>query len=167
MNLFSERLCYKKITIADFPVYLNMATNKDVMKYITGKALAIKEAEERFEIMIDTNNKISEIGFYLVNEKQTGHFVGLGKLVFIEDNTAEIGYSLLPQYWGKKYASEIAGFFIGRARFFPYIKNLVALVNPDNIASKKLLTKHGFAWLETGFVNELPTEIHKLIIRPS
>lgn len=166
MNLFSERLRYRKLTVEDFPVYLSMAMNADVMKYITGKALDIREAGERLELMTGTNTKIADTGFFMAYEKSEDHFVGIGKLVFINDNTAEIGYSLLPQYWGKRYASEIAGFFITHAYTIPSIKNLVALVNPENAASKKLLENYGFTWLETGFVNELPTEIHKLTLYP-
>jgi len=165
MELFSDRLMYRKIRQADFPVYLNMAMNEDVMRYITGKALTIKEAQDRLNAMTEINDQIAEIGFYMVHEINTNDFVGLGKLVFINNNTAEIGYSLLPQHWGKKYASEIAGFFIGYAHCIPYIKELIALVNPENLASKKLLSKYGFSWSETGFLNEQPTEIHKLSIR--
>ena len=162
MDFISERLIYRKITAADFPVYLNMAMNEDVMKFITGKVLGIKEAQERLQIMTETNNRISEIGFYMIYEKTRNNFIGLGKLVFIKDSTAEIGYSLLPEHWGKKYASEIAGFFISYARTIGYIKELIAIVNPENIASKKLLANYGFTWLETGFVNEQVTEIYKL-----
>lgn len=162
MDLSSERLTYRKITVADLPVYLNMAMNEEVMKFITGKALSIKEATERLRNMTETDEEVPEIGFYMVHEKKGQDFVGLGKLVFIKANTAEIGYSLLPQHWRKKYASEIAGFFIGYARSFQYIKELIAIVNPENIASKKLLANYGFSWFETGFLNEQPTEIHKL-----
>jgi len=162
MNLFSERLRYRKLAAEDFTVYLEMAMNAEVMKYITGKALTIREATERFKLMADTNSQSSSAGFYMVFEKNNRRFIGLGKFGLINDNTAEIGYSLLPQYWGKRYASEIAGFFITYASTLPSIENLLAIVNPDNIASKKLLSRYGFSWLETGFVNELPAEIHRL-----
>jgi RimJ/RimL family protein N-acetyltransferase len=167
MNLSSHRLIYRKITSADLPVYLNMAMNEDVMKYITGKALTFKEAQERLKTMTDTNDEAPELGFHMVYEKEGNNFIGLGKLVFVKDDTAELGYSLLPQHWGKKYASEIAGFFINHARSISYIHELIALVNPENSASKKLLAKYGFTWFETGFLNEQPTEIHKLNLQKS
>ncbi len=167
MDLFSERLVYKKITTADLQVYLGMAMNEDVMRYITGKALTLKEAQARLKNMTDINHQAGNTGFYMLYEKTRDNFIGLGKLVFVKDDTAEIGYSLLPEYWGKRYATEVAGCFISHARTIPYIKDLVALVNPDNIASKKLLAKYGFTWSETGFLNELPTEIHKLNLQKS
>jgi RimJ/RimL family protein N-acetyltransferase len=167
MELFSERLYYRKIIEADLPVYYKMAMNEDVMKYITGKALSIKETKARLITMTKTNELVTELGFYIVHEKRKNDFVGLGKLVFIKDGTAEIGYSLLPVHWGKRYASEIAGSLITYARSIPYIKELIAVVNPENIASKKLLANYGFTWSETGFVNELPTEIHQLNLKKS
>lgn len=162
MNLFSERLRYRKLTTEDFPVYLDMAMNAEVMKYITGKALTTRETAERFKLMTDTNSETSLTGFFMAFEKNSNLFIGLGKFVVVNNNTAEIGYSLLPQYWGKRYASEIAGFFISYASTLPSIENLLAIVNPDNIASKKLLARYGFTWLETGFVNALPAEIYRL-----
>jgi hypothetical protein len=144
-----------------------MAMNEKVMMYITGKALTSKEAAERLKTMTDVNAQIAELGFYMVHAKNERKFIGLGKLVYIDESTAEIGYSLLPMHWGKKYASEIAGFFIDYANSIPYIENLIALVNPENIPSKKLLTKYGFGWQETGFLNERPTEIHKLSLKKS
>lgn len=162
MNLSSERLNYIKLVAADAQDYVKMAMNKEVMRYITGKALSVKDAKERFESMINSNDKVPDIGFYKVYKKKENTFIGLGKLVFIQGVTAEIGYSLLPQFWGKKYASEIAGCFIDHAQKLSYIKELIAVVNPDNIASKKLLFNYGFTWLETGFLNEQVTEIYKL-----
>ena len=165
MDLISQRLIYRKLTAADASVYTGMAMNKEVMKYITGKALSIAEAKERFQVVIETNAKIPEMGFYGVSEKEGNAFIGLGKFVLINDSIAEIGYSLLPKFWGRKYASEIAGCFIEYASGLPYITELMAVVNPANLASKKLLEKHGFTWFETGFLNEQPTEIHKLSLR--
>lgn len=144
-----------------------MATNEEVMRYISGRVLTLAEIRERFELMIITNEKVNEIGFYKVYEKKANVFIGLGKLVFINGHTAEIGYSLLPEFWGQKYASEIAGFFIAQASKLSYIGELLAVVNPDNEASKKLLSKHGFTWFETGFLNEQVMEIFKLSLRRS
>lgn len=162
MQLSSQRLLYKKLTGADSSIYLDMAKNIEVMKYITGRALTAGEATERFDAMIAGNSKMPHAGFYKVIEKQDHEFIGLCKLVFINEVTAEIGYSLLPGYWGKFYATEIAGYFIERANKLSEINEVIAIVNPANIASKKLLEKHGFTWAETGFLNEQPTEIHKL-----
>lgn len=162
MHLNSHRLIYIKLEPSDESVYRAMAMNAAVMKYITGKALNVKEATDRLNNMLNINKQIPELGFYKVYQKKAGNFIGLGKLVFIKETTAEIGYSLLPEYWGKKYASEIAEFFIKYAQTFPYIKELIAIVNPENSASKKLLSNFNFLWHETGFLNQQATEIHKL-----
>ena len=164
MDLESDRLIYRQLTEADYQLYLTMATNGAVMRYITGKSLTNFEARERFKSMIDCNEKYSDFGFYTIRHKMDRSFVGLGKLVVINEKVAEIGYSLLPDFWGNKYATEIAGLFIDYAKNTAAILELIAFVNPQNIASKKLLAKYGFSWLETGFLNEQPTEIHQLKI---
>ncbi|MEO6489114.1 MAG: GNAT family N-acetyltransferase [Ferruginibacter sp.] len=164
MKMCSERLHFKKLVSSDAATYRNMATNEAVMKYITGRALEPKEARIRLNNMLEINKEIPEIGFYKVYQSKPNHFIGLGKLVLVENSTAEIGYSLLPEFWGKKYASEIAGFFINYASNIPYIKELIAVINPQNAASKKLLSNYKFTWLETGFINQQQAEIYKLIL---
>lgn len=167
MDFFSDRLAFRKITSTDLPLYIGMTSNADVMKYITGRTLSRKETRQRLAVMTDTNKNSLHSGFYLVYENSSGAFIGLSKLVLLENGIAEIGYSLLPEYWGKRYATEIAVHFINRVTAVAPVTTVIAVVNPGNTASKKLLARLGFRWLETGFVNGLPTEIHKLDIHKS
>ena len=162
MDLVSQRLIFRKLTDVDAAFYIPMAMNEEVMKFITGRPLTLPEACERFDNMLDTNKRNKDAGFYCVHEKSNADYIGLGKMVYINNNTAEIGYSLLPQYWGNRYASEMAGCFIKHAQRHPSVKSLIAVVNPENIASKRLLEKNGFGWIDTGFVNSLAVEIHQL-----
>ena len=162
MNLTSERLVFKKATESDRINYLSWYTNDTVMKFITGKGMTDEAANARFEYALETNNKYPELGFYSANKKEDNTFVGLVKLVYYKGNQAEIGYGLMPKYWGKKYASEMLRCFVNYSKSISKIKELIAIVDPKNIASKKILTNQSFKFFKKGLEDNRPAEYFKL-----
>ena len=60
----------------------------------------------------------------------------------------EIGFLLAPDVWGQGLASEAMAAFLAHRREQPLHRTLKADVDPRNIASLRLLLKHGF--VETG-----------------
>lgn len=162
MELKSERLIIKKATEPDRENYLSWYTSDTVMKYITGKGMTDEAANARFEFALETNQNFPELGFYAVNKRDVNSFVGLGKLVYYGKDQAEVGYGLLPEYWGKKYAAEMLKCFIDYSITLPKIKELIAIVDPDNIPSKKILANKSFTYLKKGLENERPVEYYIL-----
>lgn len=114
------------------------------MQYITGKALTEAEAQARFSNYLQTNQLHAEAGFFSVSTQADGTFIGLAKFVYTKDDEAEIGYALLPGFWGQKYASEIVRFLLHHADSLPQLTQLIALVDSDNSISAKVLTNHLF-----------------------
>lgn len=51
---------------------------------------------------------------------------------------------MLPEYWGKGYGSEIVGNLLNRVEETKGIQRATAIIDPNNIASKKILLKNGF-----------------------
>ena len=91
----------------------------------------------------------------LVTEKSTGRAIGL---VILFEATANgtvgrveirIGYLLAEAAWGRGLASELLSGFVDWCGSQPAIASLVAGVERDNIASKRVLEKSGFQ-LRTG-----------------
>jgi [ribosomal protein S5]-alanine N-acetyltransferase len=153
MQLQSERLRYEKFTPTHFDNYYRLVSKTEVMQYISGAALDPAGALDRFSVALAADRMRKDMGFLAVFEKETNEFVGLGKIVPFEEDFTEIGYALLPEFWGKGYASEITERLITYARGLGSIKSLIALVMPENIASVKVLTKHKFS-----FLREVPGE---------
>lgn len=65
---------------------------------------------------------------------------------------------LKPEYWGKGYGGQIAKVLIERALKLE-LKTLKAIIDPDNIASRKILIKRGFVSEKIGKFDGLPGEI--------
>jgi [ribosomal protein S5]-alanine N-acetyltransferase len=148
MELRSERLSYRKFTQADASEYLRLVTNGDVMQYITQRALTKEEGLERFANNLNTNAQHPDFGFFAVYRiEDSGNdatFVGLAKFVLSHEHQAEMGYSLLPEHWGKKYASEIVGRFVAYARTLHALHELIAFVETPNTASIRVLANQRF-----------------------
>ena len=165
MNLVSKRLIYIKVNRSEFSNYLKWYTNDLVMKFITGRGLHLEEARLRFEKALDINEKHPELGFYTVKDKNENTFVGIAKLVYLNEYQAEVGYGSMPEFWDQKYASEMLDCLINYSKEIPKIKELIAVVNEDNLASKKVLTKQNFKFYEKKKEEENILEWYKLVIR--
>lgn len=151
MQFCSERLRYEKFTPDHFEDYFRLVSRQDVMLHISGDGLDLRGAQRRFQISLRADRQQTDMGFVAVYEKKSGSYVGLGKIVPFEDGFTEIGYALLPEFWGKGYASEITGRLISYARECGTVESLVALVAPENQASINVLTKQQFR-----FFREVP-----------
>jgi RimJ/RimL family protein N-acetyltransferase len=61
-----------------------------------------------------------------------------------EEATVEIGYSVLPQFQGKGYATEMAAALIARAAATGQVRRVVAQTTEENAPSRRVLAKLGF-----------------------
>ncbi len=60
------------------------------------------------------------------------------------DGTVEIGYSILPAYRGRGFATELARALVDRAFSTAGVARVVAQTSPDNVGSVKVLERCGF-----------------------
>lgn len=60
------------------------------------------------------------------------------------EGCVEIGYGLLPEYWGKGYATEAVRALTAWASCQPGVTRIEAETEPDNTASQRVLEKAGF-----------------------
>ncbi len=65
---------------------------------------------------------------------------------------------LLPKYWGKGFGSEIANALVEKAKE-DGLKKLTAIIDPNNVASRKILISLGFHSLKVCEIDGLPGEI--------
>jgi RimJ/RimL family protein N-acetyltransferase len=86
-------------------------------------------------------------GLYLVELRQSGESMGMCGL--IQRNTlkdVDIGYAFLPKFWSKGYAFEAAQAMKQYAQDELGLKRLVAVVDPENLPSIRLLEKLGMRY---------------------
>ena len=156
-----------KFKSQDFDEYFQLVGDARVMEMITERAIPIEEAQVDFEQLID-NNKLNEnFGNFKILILSSNEFVGLAKLALHEEDQveAELGYMILPYYWGKGIASQVARQLIEHAKQQQSLEKLVAIIDPKNIPSRKILINHGFVSKEFRDFDGLPGEILELDLK--
>ena len=86
-------------------------------------------------------------GLWLIVLKETGESIGMCGLIkrdHLED--VDIGYALLPRFWSKGYAVEAAQAVKDYARDVVGLKRLVAIVDPANEGSIRVIEKIGLRY---------------------
>ena len=165
--IYMSTLLLEKFTPQDFDDYYRLVGNADVMAMITERALPEAEARRDFDALLDNNQLHPAFGQFKVLDA-TGTFIGLGKLALesVDSREAELGYMLLPEYWGKGLGGRIAAQLLLLAKDLP-LDGLFAIIDPANLASRKILIRHGFTHREFKDFDGLPGEILQLFLKPA
>lgn len=86
-------------------------------------------------------------GLYLVQLKETSESIGMCGLIKRDQlKDVDIGYAFLPKYWSKGYAIESARAVKEYARDTIGLKRIVAIVDPRNAGSIRVLEKLGMSF---------------------
>jgi [ribosomal protein S5]-alanine N-acetyltransferase len=145
-HIFStDRLKVRTYTTEDHELFFALNGNALVMQYIR----AAKNREESKAYLQENISFYLEhpgMGRWAVFEKTSGGFVGSFAVLPIPEveNNIQIGYALLPEHWGKGYASELTKQGIQYAFGMFGIDDLFAITESPNIASQKVLMRAGF-----------------------
>lgn len=163
MQLNSKRLVLKKVKFNDLENYLSLVTNNKVMQFITGEPISKEKGILKFEKLLAENQTKTKYGHFLVCLKTGNQFVGYAKLVETNTDIAELGYMFLPEYWGKGFGKEVSEKLTEYSKTITELKKVIAIIDPENEASKKILLKCGFHHHETCTMDGLPAGIYHLI----
>ena len=152
--LETERLLLRKFKIEDAPEFFRQRTNDEVWKYIDKpKTQNVEEALELIKKILaafENNEGIAWVMELKESKKNIGNisFWRIEK----ENHRAEIGYLLVPEYWGKGIMKEAIDAVVDYGFKKIKIHSIEANVNPLNKASIKLLNKAGFT--QEGYFKE-------------
>lgn len=127
------------MTQDDYPFFLRLYQDSDLMKMITGDVLSERELKEKwYNVSLMDNQR----GFGLYNVYNHNKLIGMGCLKPY-DKGVEVGYIILKEYWNRGYATKLCQMLVEKAKKMSDEK-VVAYINPNNIASKNVLLKNGF-----------------------
>jgi len=143
----------------DFLIFRSLVDDDDVMKYVSGEALSEEKAKAKFTSILHVNSTQDSLGYFKVYNDQN-IFIGDCKLEkYRHDNTLlEIGYILKKEFWGKGYGSLICKELLLLAEKIEPDMNIIGNIDPENIASKRLLEKFGFSSYTTATIDGMITE---------
>jgi len=160
------RLIGRRPTRADLGLYDELGNDAAVARTMGGHRTQeqLCDALERHLAAWDRHG----FGPSLFFDRETGAFVGRGglnRVTVLGADEVEVGYALLPTYWGRGLATEIARASIATAFDDLGFDSVVGFTLVDNAASRHVLEKCGMSF-EREFVHfDLP---HVLLrVRPA
>ncbi len=153
----TERLRFRLLKESDYDSWFPFFANKDIYRFLF---LDYKKSEDELcQFWMDkafARYKEDRGGMNVIEDKETGAFIGQsGLLVQNMDGDArlEVGYSLLPNYYGKGYAIEAARFAKNYAFAKAYDKDfdnlIVSMIHVDNEPSIKVAKNNDMNWMKT------------------
>ena len=143
--LETERLVLRRMTADDAEFILRLVNEPSFIRFIGDKGVR-NHADAVKYIQTGPVASYERFGFglYLVELKEGLLPIGMCGLVkrdLLPD--VDVGFAFLPSFWSKGYAFEAAAAVKAYGKSVLGINRLVAITNPDNESSIKLLEKIG------------------------
>ena len=132
-NIVTDRLIIRRFNETDWKDLHEYLSNETVVKYEPYNVYTETEAKK------EAINREESESFYAVCLKEMGKLIGNLYLAKGDFDTWEIGYVFNLNYWGKGYATESAKALMNTAFSQLGARRIVAMCNPLNEHSWKLL----------------------------
>lgn len=143
----TKRLYIRKLNISDIAIWETFFKNNTSLEYL-GLDLSL-DAEIQSKDWIERQlwrYEHKQYGYHALIHKNTNEFIGQCGLLTQEidgNKEVEIGYHILPEYWGLGFATEVAQLFRNYAFDNDLCHSLVSIIDIRNIASQKVAEKIG------------------------
>jgi len=152
--LETERLVLRQFTEADVDNLVDLDSDPDVMRYITGGRTTPREEIETdfLPAFLAYYQRFPGYGFWAVVEKSTGDFLGwfhFRPAKGASPDEPELGYRLRRSAWGKGYATEGSRALIHRGFTEFGARRVVAEAMAVNTASLRVMEKAGLRLVRT------------------
>jgi [ribosomal protein S5]-alanine N-acetyltransferase len=159
----SERLYLRELTLADTEHIYRLHSDPEVMKYIRPPVTDIQACVETIQRIQEIYAQFPGLGVFAATEKAGGAFIGWFLIKHL-DQTAdiEIGYRLLPVYWGKGYATEMTQQLIQYGFRHLGLPKLTAVTHPDNLASQRVLQKCDLQYIRNDYFYDVPVKYFEI-----
>lgn len=152
LPLETPRLLLRPIELTDAPGILALDSDPDVLRYVPNAPLSTLAEATTIVEYIRAQYQRNGIGRWAVERKEDSAFIGWCGLKLVNDtefngrtNYYDLGYRLLPQYWGCGYASEAAEASVRYGFEVLHLPIINATVMQGNRASCRVIEKLGLA----------------------
>ena len=153
MHIFleTERLILRRFTEDDADLLVELDSDPEVMRYLTGGKSTSREVieDEILPAFLSYYNESDRYGFWAAIEHATHCFIGWFHFRpprnAANPDVAELGYRLRREVWGKGYGTEGSLALIDQGFRRHGVKRVTAIAYEDNRASRRVLEKSGLS----------------------
>jgi [ribosomal protein S5]-alanine N-acetyltransferase len=150
-RLETPRLLLSRPTAADRSDLLTFYTDPRVMATLGG----LRTPDELDAVLRRLLDNWERVGFdlWVARQRSDGQFVGRGGLRRIriaERDEVEVGYGLVPDFWGQGLAVELARESVRVAFGILGLADLISFTLPTNLRSRRVMEKVGFRYERDG-----------------
>ncbi len=145
-TLVSERLTFRKLLVSDYKDMFDYSARPETSKYLLWRVHDSPTFSKRYLSYLQGQYRSKNFYDFALVDKETGKMIGTcGFTSFdVENNAAEVGYVLHPEYWGKGLATEALSRLMEFGFKKLFLHRLVARIMDENTASKRVAEKCGF-----------------------
>jgi ribosomal-protein-alanine N-acetyltransferase len=156
-RLETTRFSLRSLLNSDEAQIFQLRSSDEINLYLDReKALSIEDARD-FIQKIEEGTSTNKSFFWVIAEKASGNFCGTICLwnISIEEESADIGFELLPDHQGKGIMQEVIPLVLDYGFKQIGFRSIHAELSPRNIKSLKLLKKNGFRFKEENHVDSV------------
>lgn len=150
--LQSPRLGFRCWHDTDFPLAISLWGDPTVTRYISARGYTLREVQIRLQLEIEAE-RTHGIQYWPIFLLGKGEHVGCCGLRLRENQpeVLELGVHIASRHWRQGYALEAASCVIEHAFADRAAQAIFAGHNPENVASRRLLTRLGFVYTHDEF----------------
>ncbi len=163
----SNRLIFRKVSKTDFNSWLPFHQEPLSAQYFAGEIFEPEVACQNWFTKVFTRYENNLGGLNALISKEDSELVGMcGLLIQTVDEIQEleIGYSILPAYWKKGYATEAAKKCKVYAFDRKLAESIISIIHIDNIPSQKVALNNGMYLDKTTTYKGIPVHIFRVYL---
>ncbi len=149
----TERLVLRRFTEADVDNLVELDSDPDVMRFVSGKPTPRDVIQDDIlPAFLSYYERFEGYGFWAAIEKSTGDFLGWFHFRPLEGSSPdepELGYRLRKVAWGKGYGTEGALALVRKGFTELGARRVVASAAAENTASRRVMEKAGLTLVRT------------------
>lgn len=145
-NLETERLLLRRVTTSDVEEIFALRSNPETMQFVP-RPLATSKEDALIHVALINEKIENNTGInWAITLKETPKLIGIigHYRISLENERAEIGYMLLPEFHGKGIITEAIKVVVKYGFEVMQLHSIEAVIDPRNYASEKVLQKCGF-----------------------
>ncbi|HEU4948397.1 MAG TPA: GNAT family N-acetyltransferase [Kribbella sp.] len=147
--LGTERLVLRRFTMGDAELLVELDSDVEVMRYLTGRPTPRDVIETKvLPEILATYERYPQLGTFAAHERTSGRFVGwFGLQPTGEHRVADLGYRLRRAAWGRGYATEGSRALVAKAFTDLDLRKVIATTMAVNTRSRRVMQGSGLRFV--------------------